>query len=197
MKVSSSRIAPVIIAEIARDTEGALLSRNKITKTGWHYQPHALSFKTAKLASIYNKNVAGNDLGFSTIKLYKSNGDEITDSLYENLCVKTVVEWMPTHDYEIVGAKFYQDSTLDTDIYMWVIGVPDIPAQYGGSIPFGQGGVNLRWVASGQGLNTDGRSSKLLVYDATNKTNKFQLVFKHNAGVQHDCMMVWEIYKAP
>lgn len=186
-----------------RDSSGRYLTRIATTIEGWHYQPHAVSFTTSDYDGIFNKTLSESDfftesdLGFATIKLYDSNNTLITSGANESNAVKTVVDWMPTHDYEIVGAKYFQNSIPTNDIYLWIIGVPDLGHAYGGSIFFGQGGINLKHVGSGNGLDTDGRSSKYMTYNATYKTNKFRLVIKHPAGVQHTGMVIWETYKAP
>lgn len=183
---------------IPTDTDGSVLNRAKTTKTGWHYQPHCIEFQTSDLGSNYNKDSDGNDLGFTTLKLYNSSNEEITSQATADLtCVKTVIDWMPNHDYEIIGGKYFHASLPAQDLRLWVIGIPDIPSQYGGSVPFSQGGINLRYVGTGNGLDTDGRSSKFLPYHAVNKTNKLRVILKHSAGFKHKGMFIWEIYKAP
>lgn len=186
-----------------RDSSGRYLTRIATTIEGWHYQPHAIEFTTAKYGGFYNKKIDSSDfftetdLGFVTMKIYDSNNSEITSSQNEGNAVKTVIDWMPLHDYEVIGALYYQQNEPTQDIRLWVFGVPDVPAAYGGSIPFVQGGINLKHVGTGHGFSSDGRSSKYMTYNATTKTNKFRIILKHPTGVQHTGMIAWEIYKAP
>lgn len=186
-----------------RDASGRYLTRIATTIDGWHYQPHAISFTTSDYDGIFNKGLSDSDyftetdLGFATIKLYDNTNTLITSSANEGNAVKTVIDWMPTHDYEIVGAKYFQHEIPTSDIFLWIIGAPELSHAYGGSIFFCQGGINLKHVGSGNGLDTDGGSSKYMAYNATYKTSKFRIVIKHSAGVQHTCMVIWETYKAP
>lgn len=177
-----------------KDASGRPLSRIATTVDGWHYQPHWVEFETSKLGSVYNKNESEADLGFTTIKFYDSNNAELTEqAAIDSNCVKTVVTWMPTHDYEIIAAKVFQTTTPNTDVRFWVVGLPGIA-----NIRFAQGGINLRFLGLGAAVDTDGRSSKYLKYNnPIPGTNKFQVVLIHNAGLQHKVAMLWEIYKAP
>jgi len=178
------------------DTDGSPIQRIKTTKTGWHYQPQWLEITTAKYSGgFYNKDYEGNDLGFVTYKIYDNTDTEITSGANEGNAVKTIVDWEPTHDYEIIATKLFQNSIPTTDVRLWAIGLPDVPYAYGGSRIFAEGGINLKHLSTGNAADTDGRSSKMLSYDATNHTNKFRLVIKHDAGVQHTMAMLWEIYK--
>lgn len=194
---------PVDIKNMALDAEGAAINRNKTTKTGWHYQPHWMEVKLGEhghtngdYAGIYNCDEDEADLGFTTYKIYDSNGDEITLGANKLNAVKTVVEWEPDHDYEIIASKIFQKTAPTNDIRLWVKGVPDVPYAFGGSRIFGQGGINLSMLGSGAAADTDGRSSKELAYDATNHTNKFRITIRHNAGETHKFAILWELYKS-
>ena len=181
------------------DADGVSIVRSKAAKNGWHVQPNAIEFTTSS-TTVYNKGLnlttfADSDLGHTTVKLYDSGGTEITPGDEANTCT-TVVDWMPLFDYEIVGAKLRHATAPTTDMRLWVIAVPDVTYANGGSIPFGQGGINLKHVKDGGEFNTDGRASKYMTYNATYKTNKFRLILKHAAGTSYTGMMVWEIFKA-
>lgn len=192
--VGSEVIEEIIDTESRKDSEGAVLSRKKITYTGWSYQLHGIEFTTSSLNPIYSKDIDGNDTGYSTIKLYDSSDLEITDPLNEGNAVKTVVDFEPTHDYEMMGGMFKIKSALTQDVRLWVIGVPDIPAASGGSKIF-ISNINLRYVGLEEGINVDGRVPKLLTYSATNHTNKLRLILKHPAGYQADMHIIFEFFK--
>jgi hypothetical protein len=185
-------------AQNQKDSEGANINRTKSTKTGWHYQPHWLEINTSKHGSsgFYNKGADGSDLGFVTSKIYDSNDDEITDSANEGDAVKTVLTWEPDHDYEIIASKVFQASAPSTDVRLWVEGVPDLTYAQGGSRMFAEGGINLKLLGVGAAADTDGRSSKMMTYNATYHTNKFEITVKYAQGTAHTFAMLWEIYKA-
>lgn len=177
-----------------KDTDGSSLQRTKITNTGWNYQLKGLEFTTSDLDSTYSKDADDNDLGDISIKLYDSNGDEITTELDEPNCVKTVVDWEPSYDYELIGGMFKVKQLIVSDVRLWIIGVPDVPAQYGGNKLFASG-VNLQFVGLEEGVRADGRASKLLLYDPVYHTNKLRLILKHSAGYQVSMHMLLELFK--
>lgn len=191
--------APISEPIMPTDTDGVPLSRTKITKTGWHFQAQTVEFVTSKLDSLYNHDMAGTDLGYATIKYYDDNDDEITSPTQQNLdddCVKTVIDWEPTHDIEIIGGTLYQSTVPTHDVRVWIIAVPDVSAMYGGSIPFAEGGLNLKHMGTGAIMDLDGKTPKLMKYDATYHTNKFRIVAKHTAGDQCPLMIVFKIFEA-
>lgn len=179
-----------------RDTEGAALSRVKITKTGWHFQLHGIEFITSKLNSLFNEDVDGNDLGFTSIKYYDNTDTELvagTQLELDNNCVKTVVDWEVSQDIEVIGGLLEQSTTPSTDVRMWVIAIPDLTVEQGGSIPFAQGGINLRYMANA--IDIDGKTPKLLPYDATYHTNKFRMIVKHDVGIQCPVHMLFKLFR--
>ena len=181
------------------DSEGFPVNKRKITRTGWHLEAQCVEFQTSKLSSIFNEDKDGNDLGFTTIKFYNSSDTELTagtQTELDNNCVKTVLTWEPGHDYEILGANIEQASTPTTDVRLWVTAVPDLTPAQGGSIPFIQGGLNLRRIGAGGELNVDGKVPKLMSYDATYHTNKFEVLVQHDVGVIHPIFFVVTMYKA-
>jgi hypothetical protein len=185
-----------------RDVSGRVITRGAATIDGWHYQPHWVEWKTADIGSLYNKKInlstyAEEDLGFSSIKFYNAGGTEVTDPADEATIVTSVIDFMPSHDYEIFGAKIFQQSKPTTDVRVWVVAAPDIPAIYGGQIVFGQGGINMRLLGEGNGADTDGKTSKLVSYNGGVGSNKFRFICKHGAGVQHQMSVMLEFFKAP
>lgn len=180
------------------DTDNSILSRVKITKSGWAYQYHALEFETAKLNSIVNLNINGTPIGYATEKFYKANGDLIatpTQELLDAECVTTIIDWEPTHDYEIMGGVMRQMAVPTEAVRLWVVGVPDVPKAYGGSKEFTKGGVNLQFFGVGDSVKADGKTPKFLKYDANYHSNKLRLILKStSAGYKHKVLMVFEVF---
>jgi hypothetical protein len=178
------------------DSDGTVLGRVKITTTGWQYRLHGVETKTSQLDSVVEKKDDGTDFGFTTIKCYDADDVELTtQGGCDTSAVKTVIDWEPTHDYEILGGLFKQLTVPTTDLRMWVIGVPDVSAEYGGSKIF-MSNVNLKYVGLEEGTRVDGRTPKYLTYNATYHTNKIRIVVKHTAGYKHDLHFILEIFKA-
>jgi hypothetical protein len=180
----------------AKDSEGAYVQRVKAAHTGWTYHLTAPEFKTSQLDSIHSKDVAGNNLNYCTIKCYDAQNVELTTQESCNTdSVKTTFTIEPPWDYEVIGGTIKTVNDVTENVRVWVIAVPDVPAEYGGSKVMVQG-VNLRFIDPNNGIEVDGRTSKYMVYSATYHTNKLQLIVKHPAGHKEDIMIALELFKA-
>jgi hypothetical protein len=178
-----------------KDADDAIIIRPKAAKTGWTYFLNPVEFTTAKLNSIHSKKHDGSNRTNTTYKIYDSNDVEITAVQDELNAVKTIVDFEPLYDYEIIGGQLQQHTKPNTNIRLWVIAVPDVPENSGGSKEM-VGGVNLKFIDPADKVSADGRVSKYMTYNATYHTNKLRLILKHDAGIQHDVMMVFEMFKA-
>lgn len=178
------------------DSNGIPLARTKITKSGWHYQAHGTEFVTAKLNSVFNEDANGNDLGLTTIKYYDNNNVELVAGTQAELdanCVKTVFSWESDQDIDVIGGILEQPVPPTKDVRVWVIAIPDLPAANGGSVPFTQGGVNLRYISGS--LDIDGKTAKTLPYDSTYHTSKFEIIVKHDTGYQTPIHMIFNLFR--
>lgn len=177
-----------------RDSDGNSISRAKVTKTGWNYHLNGVQFKTSKLASVVNQDDSGTDLGFATYKIYDAQDAEIALVANEGNAVKTVIDWEPPFDYEIIGGQLKTHTTITNDVYAYVIGVPDLTPAQGGSKEF-ICCINMKFISANDSVNADGRASKLLKYDATYHTNKMRLILTHPAGDVCEFLMIFEVFK--
>ena len=186
-----------------RDSEGVYLQRNKITTAGWHYQLHGLEFETSKLNSFESKKADGTDYGFGSMKFYglvdnvetQITGENLNQTYLDSHCIKTLIDWEPTHDIEILGGMLKMNSVPSENLRMWTIGVPDVSEAYGGSKPFAVN-INLKFIGTEEGVKVDGKTPKYLTYSATYHTTKLRMIFKHSAGFKHQLHMIFELFKA-
>lgn len=189
--ISSIANGGVVIPEV--DQDSAQVVRLKFSPTGWTFQNDALEFETCVLNSIYHKDHLGADKGFATIKLFKSDGTEITDQLTaDTQCVETRVDWEPDYDYEIIGGSLSLSSQPITDYRVWVIGVPDLTEAQGGSKQF-ISGINMKFKSSSE-LEINGRSAKRLIYNPTYHTNKMRLKILSGAGSKIKGMLGFQYF---
>lgn len=185
-----------------KDSDGSPLSRTKVTQSGWHYRLHGVEFETSKLSSICEAKADNTNFGYSTIKFFKLvsgveteiTGDDLNQTYLDANCVKTQLDWEPTHDYELIGGMLHQTEVPSSNVRLWIVGVPDVPAAYGGSKEFVTG-INLKFF-SDQGVILDGRAPKWLTYSATVHTNKMRFIIRHDAGVKHQLHICMEVFKA-
>lgn len=178
------------------DGDGYMLQRPKMAPKGWTFQARAIEFETAKLGSIYNKKHDGSNWNDATLKFYDDEDNELTtqgDILASG--VKTVLDWEPLYDYEVVGGFLSRITTISQDVRCHIIAIPDLTEGQGGS-KLMVSGINLQYIDDGDRLTVDGRTSKRLNYNATYHTNKLRIQLDHPAGSQNKLMVVFEHYKA-
>lgn len=177
------------------DEDGTDIVRLKFASKGWTFHLRCIEFTTSLLSSIYNKKSdVSTDWGDATVKFYNASNVELTTQPDITAgCVKTVVDFEPTYDMEVIGGSVYIASVPSADFRIWVVAVPDVPAAYGGTKVM-INGLNMRYVQSSQ-YRVDGRTSKRLYYSATTHTNKFRLIISHAVGAQFTCMFNLEHYK--
>lgn len=184
-----------------KDSDGSPLNRTKITASGWHYQLHGVEFTTSKLNSVESKKADGTDWNFCTMKFYKlENGNEIeitgqdlTQEYLDINCIKTIIDWEPTFDVDIIGGILKQVARPTNYVDLWVVGAPDVPAAYGGSKEF-VSNLDLEFVD--KDIAIDGKTPKTLIYSPIYHSNKIRLIFRHPAGYKHNLHMIFEIFKA-
>lgn len=180
------------------DTDGAFIVRNKAAKKGWTFCSMPIEFETARLSdTLYSKDSAGTDRSFITMKSYDNSGIEVTTAGLLNAnystIVKTVIDFEPPYDYEIIGGDLRTLNTISADLRLWLIAVPDIAAPTG-SKEMG-GGINLKYLSPGNIWSVDGRVTKYATYNATYHTNKVRMIFKYPAGTNESLQIVIQLYK--
>jgi hypothetical protein len=180
------------------DAAGGIIGpREKCTITGWHFQLHSVDFTTSTIDGFFNKSInpvtlALANLGYVTWKLYKLDGTLITDQPTADAeCRFTVFDWCADHEMEIRGAAYRHQTAPNSDVYFWCSAAPGIA-----NLPFAQGGINLRHLGSGSGVDSDGKAAKYLhPSNPMVGINKFRMMLHHDAGVKHKAMILFQLYK--
>jgi len=185
------------------DPDGDFIIRPKAAKKGWTFCLIPIEIETSKIdkfgtgAHIHCKNFDGSDMSGISIKFYDSNDTELTSPTQATLdasCVKTVIDFEPAWDYEIIGGTIQQLTQPASPVRVWVVGVPDISYENGGSKVM-VSGINLQYIDPTDKIEADGRVSKYMTYNATYHTNKLRFIFKHNTGYNHPLLINLQIYK--
>lgn len=181
------------------DTDGALIVRVKAAKKGWSFWAIPIEITTSTIgASLYCKDSNLVDIPGITGKIYDSLNVEITVPGLANInlsnATKTVIDFEPQFDYEIIGGSLRVNSNPGTDIRLWIVGAPDIPAYLGGSKEFASG-VNLKFMAPDADFQIDGRVSKFLQYNATTHQGKMRIILRHPPGVQINTQIIIHLYR--
>ena len=188
--------------DVPVDGDGSPLSRVKLAPAGWTFQDHSFEFTTAKLNSVYNKKADGTDWNFCVLKFYELvnnvetliTGDNASDQSYITAnCIKTIIDWEPTHDYDIIQGRINLAQDVNADIRVWGIAVPDVPALYGGSKELITGGMNMKYHKA---YTFDGRVVKHMVYSPVYHSNKIRIIIRHDVGYQAIIEGCVDFYKA-
>lgn len=181
------------------DIDGIPFARLKASKKGWSFWAVPIEITTSTLGgSVYCKDAAGTDISGITCKIYDGSNAEITTAgiLNANLntCVKTVLDFEPAFDYEMIGGALRINSNPSQDVRLWVIGAPDIPAIYGGSKEFASG-VNLKFMAPDSSFEIDGRVTKYVTYSNVTHQGKLRIILKHPAGLNINLQFIIHTYR--
>lgn len=170
---------------IPKTKDGREINKPSTANRCTNFNQRPLTFYTAKPGSLHNVNPVTNaDWADATLVLYNADGSVSSDGA---AAVKTVVDWEPHYNFEIIAGKLdiplaVRDGT--TDLWWFgAIGVPDYPPMYYGQIPY-IGEVNLE-AAQGR-VTADGRSISFLPYNLGGypHTNKMRFYIKHPSGEQ-------------
>jgi hypothetical protein len=188
-------------SSVPSDSDNAPIIRLKAAAKGWTYHGHPFEFKTSELDSVYCKSYDNTDRGFVSVKFYKDDngseveitGTDLNQAFLDANCIRTDVEWEPTHDYEIVGGMISTYDNLVNDFRVWVVAVPDIPAPNGSKEMCG--GVNLRYYEPKHQLSVDGKVTKTLKFDTNYHTNKLKFVLRHQSGEKCNLQVVLDLFK--
>lgn len=181
------------------DIDGAQIVRIKAAKKGWSFWAVPIEFTTSTLgASVYCKDSNLSDIPGITAKVYNDANVEITTAgpLNVNLSTitKTVIDFEPPFDYEIIGGALRINENPAVDARLWIVGAPDIPAQYGGSKEFASG-INLKFLAPDSSFDIDGRVAKFLTYNPTTHQGKMRMIIRHPAGTSINIQITIHIYR--
>lgn len=202
-----NEVKTVSVQQIDSDTGGLKLTP-KFAPDNWHQQYFETEFETSKINSIHEKDWNNVDIGFSSLKFYDVNDDELvkgaqTDAEWQAVldtdCVRTDLSWMPDHDYAIKSGFIAQKEVPTSNVYIWALGA-DLPEAYGGpQAIFAQGGLNLVYVDARSRSGLDGVAATVMYYEhpqlgAGVGTNKIRFVTRHPAGFKHRLQAVLEIF---
>ena len=141
-------------------------------------------------------------MSYANIKVYDSNGLEcLTQNDADINGVKSVIQWKPDFDFEVISGNVRQahKETVDTYIHVRAMVPTGLPAPNDFlSVPFTNGGINMKYIGADELLKTDGRSSK---YMPGASGAYFEIIANYNAGTlsgnSHEMSVIFEIYKAP
>lgn len=187
----------VSIAGLKMEYDGRIATRNTAVISAKNFHMKAFSFKPGDPSTLIELKVSGTSkvsVSHVTMLCYDASNTITTDP---SVAVKTVVDYEPPFDYEVMSGRLNLPEAVrtgNTDLwYIAVIAVPDLPAIYGGSVEF-VAPVHLESVTDPY-VVSDGRASKYLTYDATYHTNKLRWILWHPTGTHPRFQIFLEAFK--
>ena len=174
--------------------DATLLVRPQASPVGWSFQLHGLLYTTAKEGSARQALDNSADPHYLTEKFYDESGTQVSGLDVATKACQTVIEWEPPWDYQLLGGMFHQKVSPSGEIILNVTAVPDIPKQFGGSIPFVVS-TDLNFIGPDAGLELDAQSVQKLTYTPGYGTNKLRFSLHHASGLQHDMYIGLKIFK--
>lgn len=173
-----------------RDSEGAMIYSPKTNSAGWTYQKVAFDYLTCVPDSLAFINCDGSLDPTAVVRCFDSaNTLLLTQEERDISCVKTIIDWMPTSDFEIVGGEFRVLGDC-ADTRLWIMAVPDYPYAYGGQRVLAKN-IACRFDYL---FKCDGRNRKKLSYNGGAGTNKVRVIVRHTAGLRLDSQLTLEVF---
>lgn len=178
------------------DVSGKPYARFAIAKEGNVMQTISFTFSTSTSGSLScYKNDNSTSLGsYFTYTMYKADGTTTSTNI---LCVRTVIDFMPTFDYELIGGALWSKSAPLTTIKAWMTIAPGISSSLGGNHEIATGGFDISYIGGDKNLSLDGKAPKELKYNSGAGSNKIRGDFYHAAGTAHEIMIQLRYFKTP
>ncbi len=166
-----------------------------MSEKGWTFQARSIEIETCQLASVFNGDIDGNDIGDATMKLFNASDAEITvQATADTDCVRTELYWEPIYDLEILSGFLQIITSTSNDMRVFVRAIPDLTPAQGGSKDM-ICGFNLRYLPANGVVRFDGKAPKFLPYHATNHTNKFRVSVHSLAGDKQKLLVNFDHFK--
>lgn len=133
--------------------------------------------------------------GNYTAKFYNASNVEVTAN--DATCVKTIVNYAPPEQYEIIGGNVHVRALATQSCVMWVIGgATDLAGVSPTAVKEMVRHLDLECVQIG--VDTDGRASKFMALSTAGvpvPTNKLRFIIRHAAGYQYKFSVSVEIFR--
>lgn len=180
---------------VVGDEDGERYFRIKSSKRGFTYLFKGFDFYTSKLNSLEDVTRNGTPSGYITIKYYDSSMNQLTTQAdIDSLCVCSCAYFEPTFDYELISGIISCETQVNVDATVHATMAPRVPALSGGTLPF-VCGLNLQGLSARFPYKFDGRSAKMMQYDATYHTNELEIMVRHPAGFQTELVVGIEVFR--
>lgn len=160
-----------------------------------HYR--YITFTTASQDSFNDDDEAGTPLGGTSYVMYDASNQVTTVNAD---AVRTELVFHPDFDYEISGGKLCIPSSLsgnnDNAWEAFVIGAPQIPKEFGGSVRF-LNNNRLKWDKGGTIMMDEQLNPAEISGAVSPAARRISVIITHPAGAQSEFQIMFKLYKDP
>jgi hypothetical protein len=172
----------------------ALESRIRTCKYGRKQHCRFITLTTADQNNYDNTNYLDIDYADVTYTMFDASKNVTTNNAEAK---ETWIDWMPPYSYEVRGGSVYIPETLPGDLNLWeihVVGAPDIPKEYGGSLEF-LANPRIKWNMGHKiECNSELDPADVIYYPGI-PANKIRFIFKHPVAAQVEFQIHLNLYK--
>jgi hypothetical protein len=154
-----------------------------------------ITFFTAEPDGFDNNNYLEQNHGDAIYTMIDVDRNVTTD---KSLCKETWVDWEPSYSYEVAGGGIFIPATFagdnDDAWELHVVGAPDYPAQYGGSIEF-ISNPRLKWKKGDFILEDESLNPAAIDYVPGYHFTKIRWIVKHPLGASSEFQIHMRIFR--
>jgi len=153
-----------------------------------------IDFTTSTAGGYNNDNYLDQDQGDITYIMVDVNRAVTTN---ESLCKETWIDWEPQYSYEVAGGAIYLPAALGGDQNAWalhVVGAPDYPASWGGSVEF-ISNPRLKWRVGGVVTEDSSLNPANVDYVPGYHFTKLRWIIKHPVGEKAEFQIQMRIFR--
>jgi hypothetical protein len=187
-----------------RDGEGNPIYRNVIAETKMLFKPRCIDFTVGTYKSLCNKSSNGNDLGDAELLFFdidrlplvkdEQETDEAFQARLDSDCVFTWLYLTPSTRYAIKSGEVRYKGTLGDESDIWIEVAPHIPKEYGGSVPFIDGGLPLDFYPERHPIVIDGANCAIIEHDTTYYSHRLGVKVEHGIGSKIEILAIFNMY---
>lgn len=174
------------------DTDGRPIQKVAASRKGTTYLSDFATIDTGLSVTSLKWDVSA---GNYTAKFYNASNVEVAAN--DANCVKTIINYAPPEQYEIIGGNVHVKAMATQACVLWVIGgATDLAGVVPSAVKEMVRYLDFECVQIG--VNTDGRASKFMALSTDGvpvPTNKLQFIIRHAAGYQYKFSVSVELFR--
>lgn len=193
--VAATDDAPLENAPEQRDSDGALITRTKITKSGRTYQSRYIQFTSSLKDSGVSRDYEDSQVsGEVSMSFFNANDDDISglaQSVIDKTCVRTEIDINFDFVYDVFRARIAIKEETSEECRVFCRMAPSVPENLGGSKDMVHG-LDVSFLTRKQWLMFDGASPKE-IYGVP--APHFRVRIWHKPGQQVQFQTEWQLFK--